>query len=160
MLEVALEAARAAARIQRERFGEPLEVAGMVSHSGWLNIETEDVADGLLRYPKGLQVSLHVDYLQKPFQRGIRIVGDMGWVEARGVFATLFINGEYRGLYNPTERVDEDFLQALYGSGTSWDVVTPLTTQTVQARDGDTVACHERQRNVSDSAAVEYAPAR
>ncbi|MCK5713069.1 MAG: Gfo/Idh/MocA family oxidoreductase, partial [Hyphomicrobiaceae bacterium] len=47
-------------------FGEPLEVAGMVSHSGWLNIETEDVADGLLRYPKGLQVSLHVDYLQKP----------------------------------------------------------------------------------------------
>lgn len=62
-------------------FGKPDRLAAMVSHSGWLEIETEDVADILMGYLQGLQVSVHLDYLQKPFQRGIRVVGERGWVQ-------------------------------------------------------------------------------
>ena len=70
-------------------FGDPARVAAMVGRSGWLEIETEDMADALLGYAEGMQVNLHLDYLQRPFQRGIRIVGDAGWVQwdlARSIF--------------------------------------------------------------------------
>ena len=60
-------------------FSGPDRIAAMTSQSGWLEIETEDVVDALLGYAGGLQVSLHLDYLQKPFQRGIRVVGTSGW---------------------------------------------------------------------------------
>lgn len=62
-------------------FGPPERVMAMAARSGWLDIETEDVADAVLGYGGGLQINLHVDYLQRPFQRGIRVVGDGGWVE-------------------------------------------------------------------------------
>ena len=62
-------------------FGMPERIASMVSHSGWLDIETEDVVDIILGYNKAFQAVLHLDYLQKPFQRGIRVVGEKGWVE-------------------------------------------------------------------------------
>jgi len=62
-------------------FGLPESVAAMTGRTGWLEIETEDMADALLRYSDGLQVNLHIDYLQRPAQRGIRIVGTRGWVE-------------------------------------------------------------------------------
>lgn len=62
-------------------FGEPERLTAMTRQSGWLDIETEDVVDVLLAYPEGLQVNMHMDYLQRPFQRGIRVMGDKGWVE-------------------------------------------------------------------------------
>lgn len=60
-------------------FSRPDRIAAMTSRSGWLEIETEDVVDILLGYKNGLQVNLHLDYLQKPFQRGVRVVGTKGW---------------------------------------------------------------------------------
>lgn len=62
-------------------FGRPSRVAAITRRSGCLDIETEDLADALLVYSEGPQVNVHLDYLQRPFQRGIRVVGDMGWVE-------------------------------------------------------------------------------
>ena len=62
-------------------FGRPESVAAMTGRSGWLEIETEDMADALLRYSGGFQVNLHIDYLQRPAQRGIRVIGTRGWVE-------------------------------------------------------------------------------
>ncbi len=62
-------------------FGRPEMVAGMTARSGWLDIETEDLVDVILRFANGLQVNVHLDYLQRPYQRGIRIVGDRGWIE-------------------------------------------------------------------------------
>ena len=65
----------------RWMFGDPQKLAAMTSQSGWLDLETEDVADVLLGYAGGLQVNVHLDYLQRPFQRGMRVVGDKGWVQ-------------------------------------------------------------------------------
>lgn len=62
-------------------FGAPNRVAAMTANSGWLEIETEDVLDALLGYSSGLQVNVHLDYLQRPFQRGIRVVGEKGWIQ-------------------------------------------------------------------------------
>ncbi len=62
-------------------FGKPDLVVGMTGRSGWLEIDTEDIADAILRYSNNFQVNLHVDYLQKPDQRGIKIIGTDGWIE-------------------------------------------------------------------------------
>jgi len=61
-------------------FGDPDRLAAMTGKSGWLEIETEDVVDVILSYSGGLRVTVHLDYLQRPFQRGIRVVGNKGWV--------------------------------------------------------------------------------
>jgi len=60
-------------------FGSPKEVFGLVNNSGHLEIETEDLVDAIFSY-ENFQLSLHIDYLQWPFQRGIKIVGSKGWV--------------------------------------------------------------------------------
>tara|TARA_B100001287_G_C22660956_1_gene520334 strand:- start:887 stop:1885 length:999 start_codon:yes stop_codon:yes gene_type:complete len=62
-------------------FGDPEILAARVSNSGWLDIETEDVVDVILGYKNGPQVNIHLDYLQRPFQRGIHVVGDRGSVK-------------------------------------------------------------------------------
>jgi hypothetical protein len=51
-----------------------------------------------------------------------RLAIDMGQVNVRGTFVNLFVNGVYKGYYNPTERVDDTFFKAWLG-GEVWDVV-------------------------------------
>lgn len=50
---------------------------------------------------------------------------DVGIPACHGTFVYLFLNGVYKGLYNPCERVDDDFLQAYRGGGELWDVIGP-----------------------------------
>jgi len=65
----------------------------------------------------------------------------MGQIASHGTFVNLFINGEYKGYYNLCERIDEDFLQAWFGSDERWDVITPPDgtgyTEGYLLRDGD-----------------------
>ena len=61
-------------------FGQYNSINGRSYSSGMLEIETDDVAD-ILFYYKNLNVNLHIDYLQKPFTRGIKLIGDKGWCE-------------------------------------------------------------------------------
>ncbi len=50
---------------------------------------------------------------------------DMGSVVANGTFAELYLNGEFWGLYNIVERIDEDFMASYYEYGEElWDVVS------------------------------------
>ncbi|HEY0549299.1 MAG TPA: CotH kinase family protein, partial [Verrucomicrobiae bacterium] len=49
---------------------------------------------------------------------------DMGQVACHGAFVNFFINGVYKGYYNPCERVEEGFLQNWHGGGSSWDILT------------------------------------
>ena len=59
-------------------FGKPKQLAAMSTNTGCLDIETEDLVDVILAYENGTQINLHMDYLQRPFQRGIHIVGEKG----------------------------------------------------------------------------------
>ena len=47
---------------------------------------------------------------------------DMGGLAAKGSWAVLMINSEHRGVYNITERLDEEFLASHLGPG-EYDVI-------------------------------------
>ncbi|MBX3746548.1 MAG: lamin tail domain-containing protein [Verrucomicrobiae bacterium] len=55
---------------------------------------------------------------------------------AVGNFVHLFLNGVYRGYYNPTERIDVEFLRAYHGGGEEWDIMA----QSGEVREGTAVA--------------------
>lgn len=54
-------------------------------------------------------------------------------VAARGNFVNLFINGQYKGYYNATERIDDDFMRSWHGGDNAWDVIA----QFGEVREGD-----------------------
>ena len=47
----------------------------------------------------------------------------IGITACHGTFVHVFLNGAYKGIYNPAERVNEDFLKAYHGGGELWDVI-------------------------------------
>lgn len=60
-------------------------------------------------------------FLKDEFVRAL--CDQVGIVACHGTFVHLFLNGVYKGMYNPAERVNEDFLQAYHGGGDQWDVI-------------------------------------
>jgi len=62
-------------------FGQPVSVSCTMQNSGALQIETEDIADLVVRFESGVQASIHLDYLDQEAQRGCRIVGDTGSID-------------------------------------------------------------------------------
>ncbi|MAT45868.1 MAG: hypothetical protein CMO35_00380 [Verrucomicrobiaceae bacterium] len=78
-------------------------------------------------------------------------------IGARGTFVNLFINGEYKGYYNPTERIDDDFMRSWHGGNEEWDVIA----QFGEVREGDSAAWNEMKnvvlRNMRDSRNYEAA---
>ena len=68
----------------------------------------------------------------------------IGHPASKGTFANLFINGVYKGYFNPCERINEDFCQMAFDSDLPWDIVGWVQPDNVlEARDGDTVAFKE-----------------
>jgi hypothetical protein len=52
-----------------------------------------------------------------------RLSADMGLVASHGAFVNLYLNGVYQGYYNPTERIDQEFLQSWHGGDNDWDLI-------------------------------------
>lgn len=73
-------------------------------------------------------------YLTDEFVRSL--VRDTGQPSPAGTFVHLFLNGVYKGYYNPCERIDIDFLRAYHGGGEKWDVMA----QVGEVREGDATA--------------------
>ncbi len=63
-------------------------------------------------------------FLRDEFAR--RLETDVGQVSARGTFVHLFLNGTYKGYYNPTERIGVDFLRTYHGGGDKWDIIAAM----------------------------------
>lgn len=63
--------------------GEVVEVAAMVGRVSDLEIETEDAADILIRFASGAFGSIHVDYLRRPYDCSLEVVGELGTVQWR-----------------------------------------------------------------------------
>ena len=62
-------------------FGMPSKVVALGGHLSSLEIDVEDVANVLLEMifkGKGLPVSLHMDYIQRPPSRNCKIIGELG----------------------------------------------------------------------------------
>ncbi|MDQ3810480.1 MAG: Gfo/Idh/MocA family oxidoreductase [Chloroflexota bacterium] len=59
-------------------FGAPTRVTAMTGRVGPLELDTEDVAEIILGYPRGMLASVHVDYLRRPKQRYLEVIGEQG----------------------------------------------------------------------------------
>jgi len=89
-------------------------------------------------------------YVRDQFVRDLHL--RMGQLNARGLWTALYINGEYYGLFNLTERIDEEFLDA-YSTFDQWDVIKEGVP-----RQGDEIAWSEfvdfmMRSNLADPAA-------
>jgi len=49
---------------------------------------------------------------------------DMGQPAAHGSWVLLYLNGQFWGLYNLTERIDQQFFQSYSDKNSNWDVIT------------------------------------
>jgi len=67
-----------------------------------------------------------------------RLHKDMGHIDSGGTMANLFINGEYKGYFNPCEHIKDEFCRQWYNSDKEWDVMTMSGI-----RDGDTVSWND-----------------
>jgi hypothetical protein len=65
-----------------------------------------------------------------------QLESDVGVVASHGTFVNLFLNGTYKGIYNPAERIDPDFLRTYHKGGENWDVIAQMG----EVNEGDTTA--------------------
>ncbi len=52
-----------------------------------------------------------------------RLFIDTGQIGSHGTFANLFINGEYKGFYNLTERLDDEFQKSWWNTDNDFDIL-------------------------------------
>ena len=56
-----------------------------------------------------------------------RLCINSGVVTPKGTFVNLFINGKYKGYYNPTERIDTKFLADWYQTDENYDLIAQFS---------------------------------
>lgn len=59
-------------------FGDVSEVFCSGGHLSHLEIDVEDTVNMLLMFPNGVSATLHLDYLQRPYARSCKIIGEEG----------------------------------------------------------------------------------
>jgi len=62
-------------------FGGVSEVTAMAGHISDLEIDTEDVAEIILRFSNGAFGSLHLDYIRRTYDASLEILGDKGIIK-------------------------------------------------------------------------------
>lgn len=62
----------------RYLFGDPVSWKTVKSKASSLEIDSDDIFEGIYKYQNGFMCNVHMDYLQKEKRRGIRIVGSDG----------------------------------------------------------------------------------
>lgn len=62
----------------RYLFGDPVSWKTVKSKASSLEIDSDDIFEGIYKYRNGFMCNVHMDYLQKEKRRGIRIVGSDG----------------------------------------------------------------------------------
>jgi len=62
-------------------FGAPQEVACMAGHVSQLEVDVEDCATAMLRFPDGTRADVHLDFIQRSYSRNCTLVGPLGRVQ-------------------------------------------------------------------------------
>ena len=73
-----------------------------------------------------------------------RLYRDLGHASSRGMLVNLLLNGKSQAYYNPTERIDINFLRSRHGGGSQWDLIA----QFGEIREGDDIEWN-RFKNLS-----------
>lgn len=79
-----------------------------------------------------------------------QLAGDLGQPTSHGTFVNFFLNGVYKGYYNPVERITTDFLQAYHGGLNGWDVIGSVS----ELQDGDLTAWNQLMTEVQTKKAT------
>jgi len=58
--------------------GMPTSVTAVATHASALEVDTEDVAEIVLRYADGAIASIHMDYVRRPTRRQVEVLGERG----------------------------------------------------------------------------------
>jgi predicted dehydrogenase len=58
--------------------GPPRKLSAMAAHASALEIDTEDVAEIILEFERGLLGCMHVDYVRRPPRRTLELIGENG----------------------------------------------------------------------------------
>lgn len=61
-------------------FGQVEKATSIYGKLGFLSIETEDVAEINLKFKKGPLANIHIDYLQHPYGRSCKLIGEKGTI--------------------------------------------------------------------------------
>ena len=86
-------------------------------------------------------------YMRDQYMRDV--MNDLGHPNCRGVYAQLYINGLYWGLYNLSERPNAAFFASTFGGDeTEWDVLKDFQ----EVNDGDATAWNAMVAIVNDTA--------
>lgn len=110
--------------------GEIQEVYCIAGHLSRLEIDTEDVAEMVLRFVNGTVASLHLDYVRRAYDCSLEIIGEQGviqwWYQKRSVCWYEASEGVWRSIHWPNYNGNEmylaemrHFLRALAGEETS-----------------------------------------
>jgi hypothetical protein len=81
-----------------------------------------------------------------------RLHKDMGQTACMGAFANLYIDGQYKGYYNPTEHVKEEACQQWFLSDKPWDVMTMNGIRDGDTRSWDAMLAYASSHNLSNPA--------
>ena len=102
----------------RWMLGEVWEVYGWTASLGNLNVEVEDVASIQLRFESGCQAHIHLDYLQRPKEHTLSILGTGGtiqWDNESGLLKVWTIDSSTRENHKPPAGFERNdmFLQEI-----------------------------------------------
>lgn len=61
--------------------GEPSEISCFSGHISNLEVDVEDTASMVLRLPNGIIGEIHVDFVQRTYNRTLKVVGELGSLE-------------------------------------------------------------------------------
>lgn len=61
-------------------FGRPKEAFGYSGKGSTLDIDVEDTAEALIKFPKGEVVSLHTNFIQRPYKHTLELIGEKGTI--------------------------------------------------------------------------------
>jgi len=87
-------------------------------------------------------------FIKDELQRRLHM--DMGNAASTGRGANLFINGEYKGYYNPCEHIKDSFCQEYYDSDKDWDVMTMSGIRDGDTRSFDALTNYARNHDLSN----------
>ena len=93
----------------RYLFGDPCNWKVMKARVGKLEIDSEDMFEGIYRYDNDFICNVHMDYLQKDKRREIRIVGSEGMLSCDLIGKSIRINkGDKETVINDRDMFDID----------------------------------------------------
>jgi predicted dehydrogenase len=61
-------------------FGEVAKISSIYGKLSSLEINTEDIAEVLLKFKKGVIANIHMDYIQRCYSRNCKIIGEEGTI--------------------------------------------------------------------------------